>query len=160
MPRTSDGRIIRAVRTAHGLISVAARILGVEEATIEKRAEASARVAQEIGKAQAFAADRAELKLIEAALRGEPWAIRFLLTARGRHRIPDAKSWSDGINDLSEPELVELEQRLGISYEPLKLPQTNPEPTLNRPCNHPRMTPKSPHPRGRDGGAIQERAEG
>ena len=48
--------MIRAVRAAHGLISVAARIFGVDATTIEKRAEASPRVAGEIAKSQAAVA--------------------------------------------------------------------------------------------------------
>ena len=54
MPRSSDGRTIRAVRAAHGLIRVAA--LGVGAATIEKRAETCPRVARDVAKAQAAVA--------------------------------------------------------------------------------------------------------
>ena len=133
MPRTSVGRMIRAGGAARGLTSVATRILNAGDGTIENRAEASPRMAQENAKAQAAVAVRAEFK---------PWAIRFLLTARGRHRIPDAKSWSDGINELSEPELEELAQRLGISYEPPKLPQSYPKPTPKLPQTYPTMTPE------------------
>lgn len=123
MPRLTNARIIQAVQAARGLIGVAARQLGIDRAALCRRAEKSPAIAEAIADARALSIDVAELQLAEACKQGESWAIRFLLQTQGRDRGYAPRS-DDAPQDeqLSEQELAELEQRLGISPPAWELP--------------------------------------
>ena len=123
MPRLSDAHIIQAVVSSHGLLSAAARNLGVEPAVLRRRIEKSARVAAAVADARELSVDVAELMLLQACKQGESWAIRFFLQTQGRDR-GYAPRTDDSTTDelLSEHELAEQEQRLGITSPQWELP--------------------------------------
>lgn len=123
MPRITDARIIQALMATQGLVTLAARNLGVEPGAVWRRAENSPRIAAAINDAREHAVDVAELMLLQACKQGESWAIRFFLQTQGRDR-GYAPRTDDSTTDepLSEHELAEMEQRLGITPPQWELP--------------------------------------
>jgi hypothetical protein len=64
----------------------AARFLRCSPDTIKKRIVTSPAVAEVVRDEQGLLLDIAEVRLAEAVLRGDPWAIQFTLATRGKHR--------------------------------------------------------------------------
>ncbi len=79
-------RVAAVLKETLGIVSHAARRLGVSTNTIQRyiRRHDACREAAEEGRAQRI--DVAELALHKAVLNGEPWAIRFTLATIGGHR--------------------------------------------------------------------------
>ncbi len=82
----STTSIIEALKKTHGMIYLAAEDLGCAAITIYRRAEKVAAVRETIDSYRGKLIDKAELKLEQAVLNGEPWAIQFTLKTIGKHR--------------------------------------------------------------------------
>jgi transposase-like protein len=82
---TTD-EIIKALRETNGLVSLAARKLGCSSNTIYSRAKKVQSVQQAILDAREGLIDIAELKLREAVLGGEPYAVSLVLKTIGKNR--------------------------------------------------------------------------
>lgn len=82
--RTSD--IISALERTHGMIYLAAKELGCDPKTIYRRAEKSKDVRDTIDSYRGQLVDKAELKLEQAVMRDEPWAIQMTLKTLGKKR--------------------------------------------------------------------------
>jgi hypothetical protein len=87
--RFTDREAIRALRHAKGLVSVAARALGISRSSLYARMEAVPAVRAARDDARELTIDVAEQKLFAAIEAGEAWAICFLLKclAKGRGYI-------------------------------------------------------------------------
>ncbi len=82
----STPSIIEALKKTHGMIYLAAEDLGCAAITIYRRAEKVAAVRETIDSYRGKLVDKAELKLEQAVLNGEPWAIQITLRTIGKHR--------------------------------------------------------------------------
>jgi len=82
----STASIIEALEKTHGMIYLAAESLGCAPITIYRRAEKVAAVRDTIDSYRGKLVDKAELKLEQAVLNGEPWAIQMTLKTIGKHR--------------------------------------------------------------------------
>lgn len=68
------------------MVYVAARQLGCSPLTMKRRIAKSAKL-KEIQEAESeVVLDTAELKLGQAIMTGEAWAIKYLLSTKGKHR--------------------------------------------------------------------------
>lgn len=89
MARTNqytNEEIISALKKYKGAVYLAAEALGCAPDTVYKRAKKSASVQNAIDVHRGKAVDTAELALYNAVLKGENWAIAFLLKTQGRSR--------------------------------------------------------------------------
>lgn len=86
----TDDQIIAAIQAARGILSAAARELGMSRQGLYKRLRHSAALLEALEHERESLVDLAEQKLIEALESGERWAIALTLTRLGRHR-----GWSD-----------------------------------------------------------------
>lgn len=94
MPRTpgrtyqkvTDEQLVDAVTKARGLLSVAARNLGITRKTVYERAKQSPAVQAAIDEARETTLDIAEAALFKQAAAGEGWAVKYLLSTQGRSR--------------------------------------------------------------------------
>ena len=75
-----------ALIEAQGMLSVAARHLGVSRQAIYLAAKKHPTVQEAIDDARENTGDTAELKLFEAIKAGEPWAVQFYLKTQGKRR--------------------------------------------------------------------------
>lgn len=82
----TNAEIVQALREAHGLVSVAAKRLGIARQTIHVRIKRSADVAQAVRDARAELVDLAESALRTAVEAGEPWAVSLVLRTLGAKR--------------------------------------------------------------------------
>lgn len=82
--RTAD--IIAALEKTHGMVYLAAEALGCAPVTIYRRAEKDAKVQDVIDTQRGKLIDKAELKLEQAVMNGEPWAVTLTLKSLGKNR--------------------------------------------------------------------------
>jgi hypothetical protein len=86
MPRYSDQQLAEALRAARGMVYVASKRLGCSDNTVRDRFRRSRALQAVVEEASGLMLDTTELKLYEAVLRGEPWAIQFTLKTKGKSR--------------------------------------------------------------------------
>lgn len=84
--RLTERDIERALREAHGIVSVAAQLLGINRCTLYKHINKSPALQDTLADCREEIIDIAESSLIEAAREGQPWACRLILTTLGRSR--------------------------------------------------------------------------
>jgi len=82
----STTSIIEALKKTHGMIYLAAEDLGCAAITIYRRAEKVAAVRETIDSYRGKLIDKAELKLEQAVMNGEPWAVAMVLKTLGKSR--------------------------------------------------------------------------
>jgi len=82
----SNEEIIKALDDTHGMIFLASQKLGCTPKTIYRRAEKVRAVRDVIDSHRGKLLDTAELKLEQAILAGEQWAINLALKTIGKHR--------------------------------------------------------------------------
>ena len=78
--------IIAALEEKRGAVHLAAEVLGCVAKTIQRRAERVQAVQDVIDKYRGRRSDLAEIKLEQAIMNGEPWAIQFQLRTQGKSR--------------------------------------------------------------------------
>lgn len=86
MPQRTEAQIIKALTDARGMVTVAARKLGVSRRTIYNRLEKSEEIREALEEARDFTSDVAELKLFQAIEKGEAWAVCFYLKCQAKDR--------------------------------------------------------------------------
>lgn len=86
MPRYSDKVLEDALRKCQGMIYVAAKALGCSPNTIKARLEKSERLRALVEAESGYIDDVAELRLASAIINGEPWAIKYRLSTKGKSR--------------------------------------------------------------------------
>lgn len=84
--RRSDRAIINALISSGGMVTMAARRLGIARQTIHARAQRSPQIKEAIAAAREEMLDEAETQLRRAVGQGEPWAVCFALKTIGRQR--------------------------------------------------------------------------
>ena len=82
----SEDQIVSALKDTKGMIFLAAQKLGCNPDTIHERAKTSQPIREALHMERGKVVDTAELKLYNAVLRDEPWAIRMTLQCLGRSR--------------------------------------------------------------------------
>lgn len=86
MPRYSDKVLEEALRKCQGMVYVAAKALGCSPNTIKARAEKSQKLKDLIEAEGEYVTDVAEMRLAQAIFNGEPWAIKYHLSTKGKGR--------------------------------------------------------------------------
>lgn len=86
MPKYSDKQIADGLRASRGMVYVAARQMGCSGNTIKARLAKSEKLREIQAAESEIVLDSAELKLGQAMMRGEAWAIKFLLSTKGKSR--------------------------------------------------------------------------
>ncbi|MGH2359356.1 MAG: helix-turn-helix domain-containing protein [bacterium] len=84
--RYSPALLIEALTKSRGRIAVAARMLGCSRQTIYDSMKRHAEIKEVIDGERELFVDTAELKLMEAVQKGQPWAIMLVLKTLGRDR--------------------------------------------------------------------------
>ena len=115
MPRYSIDTYEEALKRASGHVSVAAKLLGCSPSSIYRALARSPRLRQVLEDARGELLDWAELRLAEAVMRGEPWAIQFTLRTQGRDR-----GYGDHITvdlNLMREEAARLAREYGLTVE-------------------------------------------
>ena len=78
--------VIAALVETKGLVASAARKLGCKRQTIYNWAKRNKQVRETIDAQRAQFVDAAELALMTAVAKGEPWAVKFTLSTLGKDR--------------------------------------------------------------------------
>ena len=81
-----NSEIERALREAKGMVYLAARQLGCHPDTIKARLKTSPQLRAVLESEDELVTDTAELKLYQAIITGEPWAIQYRLSRKGKAR--------------------------------------------------------------------------
>jgi hypothetical protein len=107
-----------AIKRHHGLLSIAARSLGVNRRSIYRAIERWPDLKDEIDEAREFTVDTAEGKLYAAIAKGEAWAIRYFLQTIGKDRgYIEARehrhSGSIDLHQLTDEELEAIARGVG-----------------------------------------------
>ena len=82
----TDDQIVSALRDTKGMVFLAAKKIGCDPDTIYLRAKKSKKIAAALKMERGTLVDTAELKLRNAVLKEQPWAIRMTLTCPRRDR--------------------------------------------------------------------------
>lgn len=82
----SKKAIIEALHRTHGMIFLAAKEIGCAPVTIYRHAAKDKKIQDIIDSYRGQLIDKAELKLEQAVLNGEPWALNLALKTIGKSR--------------------------------------------------------------------------
>jgi len=104
--RYTNEEILAALKHTKGMVYLAARHLGCNHETISLRAKSCPKVAAEIKMQRGEFVDEAELRLIAAVKRNEPWAINRTLMTLGKDRGYFEKQELD-INEAKKLTIIE-----------------------------------------------------
>jgi hypothetical protein len=85
-PRLTTEQVIQAIEKYNGMVTLAARFLGVSRWAIYKRAQKNPAIKRSISMSREELVDIAESKLRTALNAGEPWAIQLALKTIGKNR--------------------------------------------------------------------------
>lgn len=102
----SDEIMIAALKTTKGGVYLAAKAIGCAPTTIYDRAAKSPAVEECIKAQRGQVIDTAELKLYQAILDGQPWAIALALKTIGKHRGYVERSEVTGKDGATQPGLI------------------------------------------------------
>lgn len=84
--RWTNEEIIKGLDEAQGMVYIAAEAMGCAYNTIIARIARSPEVADHVRQNKGKMLDTTELKLYQAIMRGDPWAIQFYLKTQGKER--------------------------------------------------------------------------
>ena len=82
----TQAQIIDALRETKGMVYLAAKRLGCEAQTIYNYRDRYPAVRAEMEQQDGEVDDAAEMKLYQAIIAGEPWAVQFRLRTKGKGR--------------------------------------------------------------------------
>lgn len=85
-PRATSAQVAAALDKSRGLVSVAARALGISRTTLYAYVEKDPALQAALSDARELTTDVAEAKLFQAVEKGEAWAICFYLKTQGKGR--------------------------------------------------------------------------
>ena len=86
MVRWKTATFAQALKASKGMVYVAATQLGCSPNTIKKRIAQVPALRELVEQEDGHVTDVAELKLFAAILAGEPWAVQYRLTRKGKDR--------------------------------------------------------------------------
>lgn len=107
--RTAD--IIAALERTHGMIYLAAKELGCNPSTIYRRADKDKKVQAVIDSYRGQLVDKAELKLEQAVMNGEPWAVTLTLKTLGKNRGYVERQEVTGADGKAQEHIVTVEKK-------------------------------------------------
>ena len=112
------GKYLALLSAGHGRFS-AARALGVHPDTVRRFSRASSEFRESVIEAEAEAAEPVEAKLYQAALDGEPWAVKEWLSKRSKARWGQEPGAASGVtvNVLAAGDVGVSVGRLGAVTE-------------------------------------------
>ena len=84
--RYTQAQVIDALRETKGMVYLAAKRLGCEAQTIYNYRDRYPAVRAEMEQQDGEVDDAAEMKLYQAIIAGEPWAVQFRLRTKGKGR--------------------------------------------------------------------------
>ena len=84
--RYTQAQVIDALRETKGMVYLAAKRLGCEAQTIYNYRDRYPAVRAEMEQQDGEVDDAAEMKLYQAIIAGEPWAVQFRLRTKGKRR--------------------------------------------------------------------------
>jgi len=84
--RYTQAQVIAALRETKGMVYLAAKRLGCEAQTIYNYRDRYPAVRAEMEQQDGEVDDAAEMKLYQAIIAGEPWAVQFRLRTKGKGR--------------------------------------------------------------------------
>jgi hypothetical protein len=79
-------QVITALKQTKGMVYLAAKRLGCDSKTINNYRTRFPQVEGVIMEERGELVDMAEVRLLQALNRGDPWAVRFFLITQGKHR--------------------------------------------------------------------------
>ena len=82
----TQAQVIAALRETKGMVYLAAKRLGCEAQTIYNYRDRYPAVRAEMEQQDGEVDDAAEMKLYQAIIAGEPWAVQFRLRTKGKGR--------------------------------------------------------------------------
>ena len=99
--RYTQAQVIAALRETKGMVYLAAKRLGCEAQTIYNYRDRYPAVRSEMEQQDGEVDDAAEMKLYQAIIAGEPWAVQFRLRTKGKgrgyvERVQNEVSGQDG----------------------------------------------------------------
>ena len=106
-PKIPTDKIVTALESTNGLVSLAARKLGCSPQAIYYRSKGTHSIAETIQNSREELVDQAELALRAAVLDREPWAIALVLKTLGRNR---------GYSEKPDPTGGERELKITVHY--------------------------------------------
>jgi hypothetical protein len=104
----SNEQMAAALAKTQGMVYLAAAHIGCNPDTIYSRAKVSKIVARSIANERGRIIDAAELKLIQAVDRGEPWAITLCLKTLGKSRGYVERTEYRAVGDFTDEELLAI----------------------------------------------------
>jgi len=122
----SKKSIIEALHRTHGMIFLAAKEIGCAPVTIYRHAAKDKKIQDIIDSYRGQLIDKAELKLEQAVLNGEPWALNLALKTIGKQRGYVERQEVTGADGA--PQKVEVE----YINSPVKAAGLSPEPTRDQ----------------------------
>jgi len=120
----SKKSIIEALHRTHGMIFLAAKEIGCAPVTIYRHAAKDKKIQDIIDSYRGQLIDKAELKLEQAVLNGEPWALNLALKTIGKQRGYVERQEVTGADGA--PQKVEVEyinspvKAAGLPSEPVR----------------------------------------
>lgn len=115
-PKYTNEQIVSALNQTNGMVYIAARRLGCSPQTIYTRADKNKSIRQAIEDARGEVIDAAELKLKQAVMNGEAWAVAFTLKTIGRNRgyvERQEMTGADGGPVITKVEIVKMVEDAG-----------------------------------------------
>jgi len=115
--RVSKKHLIATLQKTGGLISLAARELGISRQAIHKRIADDDSLREELNEIREVDLDIAEAKLKQSIRKGDAWAVRFYLQTLGRERGYVTRSETTGadggpvrvdLSSVSDADLAKL----------------------------------------------------
>lgn len=120
----SNAKIISALKKKKGMVYLAASMLGCDANTIYDRAKVTPAIATLILHENGKVDDTAEMKLLQAINKGQPWAIAFRLSRKGKHRgytekVENVLTGADG-EEIKLKHSGEINHRGGLTADDLR----------------------------------------
>lgn len=81
-----DAQIIAALQASAGIMTAAARALGMERSSLWRRVSKSAKLTAVLQEVRESVLDLAESSLLKALQRGDAWAVCFFLKCQAKQR--------------------------------------------------------------------------
>jgi hypothetical protein len=106
--------ICQALEESHGLITVAAKRLGMLRTSLHRRIQRTPKLREYLDVQVELTLDVSELKLLQAIQKGEPWAIKFHLATKGRKRGYQIRDEHDQIQSVMPYTWEELKEHFSV----------------------------------------------
>jgi len=79
-------KVMKSLKATHGIKKYMCEVLGVNRQTLYRYLKSNPELESEMQEHLEYITDIAEFNLIENIKKGNPWAVRYWLSTRGKHR--------------------------------------------------------------------------